>query len=102
MVERTEAPQLAISGEVDLQFAEALREAGARAADRVAPGSCLEIDMTGLTFIDSSGLGALVSIRESALAVGCSGVALIGMSAQFTRLFDMTGLTDSFVFEPGN
>ena len=56
----------------------------------------MDIDMTAVTFIDSSGFGALVSIRKAADAAGHD-VALRISTPSIVRLFELMGLHDSFV-----
>ena len=65
-MEQSTPPQLLLSGEIDIASADALRNAGARAVDSLGPSDRLDVDLSGVTFIDSSGLGALVSIRNAA------------------------------------
>ncbi len=93
---RDTPPQLALSGEIDIATAEDLRLAGARCAEAVPAGEPLEIDMSAVSFIDSSGLGALVAIRRLADAAGHATV-LVGLSPSIERLLELTGLRDSFV-----
>lgn len=101
IVEQVESPQLIVSGEVDLAAADELRAAGARALDALGSGPRLDIDMAGVSFIDSSGLGALVAIRNAAEASGRS-IALLVTSAPIIRLFELTGLRDTFAASPGS
>jgi len=93
--ERSVAPQLVLSGEIDVAVAADLRAAGTRALDEVEPGARLDIDMTAVTFIDSSGFGALVSIRKVA-DLGNHRVALLIDAPSIVRLFELMGLRDSF------
>lgn len=55
--------------------------------------------MAEVTFIDSSELGALVSIRKAADASGRA-VALLNVAPSIIRLFELTGLRDSFTVLP--
>ena len=101
VVERSEPPQLLLSGEIDIASADGLRAAGARAIGSLGSAVRLDIDMSEVTFIDSSGLGALVSIRNAAEAAGRT-VSLRINSPPIIRLFELTGLRDSFVILPGD
>ena len=101
-MEQATSPQLLLSGEIDLASADALRRAGIRAVDALGPSDRLDIDLSGVTFIDSSGLGALVSIRNAADSAGRE-MSLLGASASVVRLLELTGLREVFTVlpEPG-
>ena len=88
-----------LEGEIDLAVADELRSVGTDALGELGPRARLDVDMSGVTFIDSSGLGALVSIRNAALAAERE-VALVDAAPAILRLFELTGLTASFVFLP--
>lgn len=88
---------LAISGELDIHTAPALADALRGVA---ASGSePVVVDLTAVTFIDSTGLGEIVrghnalSERQRALAVACSGGTLL-------RLFTMTGVDELITIRP--
>lgn len=103
----TESPQgsrLELAGEIDIAAAGKVLEAGLRLVDRLGRSEELEIDMSGVTFIDSSGLGALVATRNAAVERG-AGVSLSGVQPRIRRVFEYAGLLDSFSMiaegEPG-
>ncbi len=75
-----------LSGEVDMTVQEAFAAAVGTAA---RPGDCV-IDVTGLSFIDLSGMRA---IAHGARAAG-DGIRLQGASADFRRLWDICGLEE--------
>lgn len=84
-------PVVTPSGELDLASAPDLKTA---MSDALAPGpDHMIIDLLGVTFMDSSGIGALVAAKhdnpgtELTLVVG-GGVV--------EKLIDITGLRDSF------
>lgn len=83
---------LSVAGEVDLAVVDELV---------ATVRSCLEraddvlLDLRDVSFIDSSGLGALVLARNEAAAAGRS-LALVHVPASLTRLLQLTGLQDSF------
>lgn len=58
-------------------------------------GSAVVLDLHGVTFIDSSGLRALVTARQRADDQGVS-FALIGRSQAVERLLQVTGLDSVF------
>ena len=99
IVEQPQPPQLILSGEIDIASADQLRAAGARALGSLGSQDTLAVDMSDVTFIDSSGLGALVSIRNAADASDQS-ISLRIVSPTIIRLFELTGLRDSFTILP--
>jgi anti-anti-sigma factor len=85
--------EVVLTGEVDLA---AVRRA-ADAVDRVmcVPPARLDIDASGVTFIDSSGVATLVKLH--AVTTGAGGtVRLRYPSAAVVRLLDICGLLDTF------
>jgi anti-sigma B factor antagonist len=88
-----------LTGEVDMQAADELRKAGGQAVADLAEGSRLVIDLGEVTFLDSSGLGALVAIRNRASAreVACS---LRSVPEKVTKVLLIAGLHDVFSIEP--
>ncbi len=97
LVTNPSAPHLILSGEIDLTVAPHLREVGAEMAKTVAPGR-LEVDLAAVTFIDSSGLGALISLRNATRQSGAS-LVLIRPSPSVERFFELAGVKDSFSIE---
>lgn len=97
LVTSSSAPHLILSGEVDLSVAPSLRDSGTEMAKSVAPGR-LEIDLGDVTFIDSSGLGALIALRNATQQCGAS-LVLIRVSPVVARFFELAGVRDSFTFE---
>jgi anti-anti-sigma factor len=69
------------------QFRQAVTEALATGADR------LVIDLSQITFIDSSGLSALVGARHAGDRAACR-ISLAGVSPALRRTLNTTGLTD--------
>jgi anti-sigma B factor antagonist len=83
-----------LSGELDLDRADQIRDDLARAA--AEPGCrWLRVDVSELSFIDSYGLGALVSARNSAAASGAV-LTLIQPSPPVRKAIEVTGLADVF------
>ncbi|MGA9103526.1 STAS domain-containing protein [Aeromicrobium sp.] len=58
-------------------------------------GSAVEIDLGDITFMDSSGLGALVRLRKEADGQDAS-LSLTRVTASTDRLLQLTGLLDYF------
>lgn len=84
---------LRLAGELDLETVAELRM---HAQAELAAGRCqaLTIDMAELTFVDSSGLGLLVELRQMATV---SGVAweLANVPPRPARVIEIAGLTDT-------
>jgi anti-anti-sigma factor len=88
-----ERRSLAVSGEFDLAAVEEFLSAALGCIEDT-PDAC-EIDLGAVTFIDSSGLGALVRVRKAAHALGKE-VVLTNVPTAVIRLFEVTGLTEAF------
>jgi anti-anti-sigma factor len=89
---RPDAPYVVrVSGDVDIatvgEFLTQARVALANATTGV------EIDLGEVTFIDSTGLGALVRLRAEAKASG-KDLQLVHVPGQVSRLLDLTGLSE--------
>ncbi|MET0908162.1 MAG: STAS domain-containing protein [Ilumatobacteraceae bacterium] len=82
----------AVTGELDARTAPAL--ARAVSADP-ASSTVVHLDLSGVTFIDSSGLGVLVDLARQAAADGGS-LRLDHPSTAVTRLLEITKLTETF------
>jgi anti-sigma B factor antagonist len=83
-----------LSGELDLDRADDVRDSLAQAAT-TAGCRYLRVDVSGLGFIDSYGLGALVSARNSAAAEGVT-LSLAEPSPPVRKAVEVTGLGDIF------
>ncbi len=83
-----------LSGELDLDRADEVRDSLARMAEE--PGiRYLRVEVSDLGFIDSYGLGALVSARNSAAAKGVT-LTLAEPSPPVRKALEVTGLGDVF------
>lgn len=84
-----------VRGDVDLVTADELRGV---LDEALTTSSHLDIDLSGLTFIDSSGLSALVHAHRAARDAG--GVAVLrDPPSMLRRLLDITKLDSLFVVE---
>jgi anti-anti-sigma factor len=95
-VEVDRAPARAVvtvRGEVDLASAPSLK---ATLDPLVEPGTGLVVDMSDVTFCDSSGLSVLVQCRELASDSGADPLRLVITRPSITRVFDVTGLDQVF------
>ena len=83
-------PVVALAGEIDVETARDLRHV----LDEFA-GSPQDVvfDMSAVEFIDSSGLGLLLSVRRFGM------LTLRGLSDRAYRLFELTGLHEVFNLE---
>jgi anti-sigma B factor antagonist len=82
---------LAVEGEVDLAVAGALQQAGVDAIE-ANPTAELQVDVSQVTFMDSTGLGALIQIRNAAP----DRFRLVGVAPRLAQLLEITGLSDTF------
>lgn len=89
---RREGPWLVVdvAGDLDLGTADRLRDAVAAAAGN---GDRLALDLSGIGFIDSSGLRVLLEFRQSGEAP-----VLISPSGAVTDLLEMTMMADAFPY----
>jgi anti-sigma B factor antagonist len=87
---------LVVTGEVDLLYADELREAGEAALTPLA--GTLRIDLSGVTFMDSTGLAALIAIRNKAEP---SHVFILEKPTRnVRRVLEVTGMHKVFTIEP--
>lgn len=90
-------PVVAVSGEVDVYSAPALKE---QFAELVRTGaSTLIVDLTDVAFLDSTGLGALVEARALTGDAGGS-LPVVCTQDRILKLFTITGLDSVFTIHP--
>jgi anti-sigma B factor antagonist len=90
-------PVLKVVGEVDMSSVSLLRERYEQVASESVPR--LLVDLSGVTFLDSSGLAVLISMDEELHARGAQ-LTLLAPTPAVRRLFDITGLTLIFEIDP--
>ena len=84
---------LSLAGEVDIATKESLREAAERL---VADGAKkLLVELSGVEYMDSAGLGVLKGLRGQLLESG-GVVAIVGAQAFVAKLFERAGLDQVF------
>jgi anti-anti-sigma factor len=83
---------LHVGGEFDLAVVDEFLE---WALPRVEDLEVIEIDLGAVSFIDSSGLGALVRVRNEAVAKGKT-LSLVNPGHATLRLLELTGLQHAF------
>ncbi len=81
-----------VGGEVDLETASQLGDAAVEAVQGVSPH--LVLDLSGVTFMDSTGLKVLLTSQRRAQLAGGS-FALAGASRTVQRILALTGLDQS-------
>ena len=84
---------LRVEGEIDLAVVDELIGTMRRALES---GEALEVDFEGVTFIDSSGLGALVMVSKEATSAGKS-FGLVNVHTTAQRLLRLSGLHEMLV-----
>lgn len=87
---------VSVGGDFDLAVVDEFLERVLACLDRT---DAIELDLHGVSFIDSSGLGALVRVRKEAVHRGKS-VSLVNVSPATHRLLEITGLHDAFDLRP--
>jgi len=97
-VQRDGGVRLVVAGEVDVVSAGQLREYLAGALD-LRP-SALTVDLGGVTFLDSTGLSALVFAHLRAVAEGIP-LAVSNPQPQVRRILDITGMLTVLTGEEG-
>ncbi len=88
---------LHLAGELDADDAPAVRTL---LAEQVLSGSgSLVVDLSGLTFIDSAGLAALIAAHKGTRSAGTS-LVLAGLSAPVAKIMSVTGLDGVLTVAP--
>jgi anti-sigma B factor antagonist len=90
-------PILAVNGEVDVYSAPALKD---KIAELIQSGqTTLIVDLSGVAFLDSTGLGALVEARAATTEAGGS-LPIVCNQDRILKLFTITGLDGVFTIHP--
>lgn len=82
---------VSLAGDVDLASREAVAGSLAAGLAELDDGDTLVVDVSAVTFFDSTGLSCLVGVHRDARAVG-SRVLVRGATPMIERLLAMTGL----------
>ncbi len=88
-----DVPIVAVSGEVDVYSAPALKDSITELLQ--AGTNSLIVDLSGVAFLDSTGLGALVEARAATSEAGGS-LPLVCSQERILKLFTITGLDSVF------
>jgi anti-anti-sigma factor len=85
-------------GEIDITTEQALRDAAASAMAS-APAGGIVVDLQQVSFMDSSGLRALLQSRDAAEAAGTPFRITAEAEGAVQRLFSAAGVSDWFDYE---
>ncbi|AQY50444.1 anti-anti-sigma factor (antagonist of RsbW) [Listeria weihenstephanensis FSL R9-0317] len=83
--------KVVVAGEIDAYTAPKLKEAFGEYMEK--ENFRVQIDLAGVSYMDSTGLGVFVGLFKSLRAKN-SELELVGCSDRIFRLFEITGLTD--------
>ncbi len=86
-----------VTGEIDVYTAPALREELSNLID--AEHTDLVVDLTGVSFMDSTGLGVLVGALKKVRTIG-GDLRLVIDSEKILKVFRITALTQVFTIHP--
>jgi anti-sigma B factor antagonist len=89
---------VAVRGDLDVEGAPELRRELISAIEE-EPGRRLVVDLEGVEFIDSAGLGILVGGRRRA-RTGDGELVLVATGLAVLRVLELTGLTRAFEIHP--
>jgi anti-anti-sigma factor len=84
--------RVAVAGEIDLATADTLRD-GLIGVLSAQPSDRVEIDLAGVSFMDCTGLTALILARRAALLAGCQ-LRITNPQSPVRRLLELTALLD--------
>lgn len=82
-----------VRGEIDIASSPRLKRQLEQVADDDGP---IVVDVSEMTFIDSSGLGVLVEILKRRRDAGLEPMRIQGVQEPVRRVFEITGLTSLF------
>jgi anti-anti-sigma factor len=85
---------LTLGGEADLAVAADIVKLGTAALQQQRTNAVV-VDLSGVTFMDATSLGALIELRNAADKLG-KPLRLHGIPPRVQRLLDLTGLSDHF------
>jgi anti-anti-sigma factor len=88
--------EIGVAGEIDVAATEEFLELARSGLDRCGH---LRLDLAGVTFMDSSGLGILLRIRREAIDTGRL-LTLRSLGPGTHRLLEVAGLKQLFEIEP--
>jgi anti-sigma B factor antagonist len=93
-VDQPEPGVLALHGDLDVEGGPVLRDALQGALDEL-PGARLVVDLEGVDFLDSAGIGVLVGGRERARSLD-GDLVLVATGRNVLKVLELTGLDRAF------
>jgi anti-anti-sigma factor len=90
-ITRTESA-LELVGSIDLVSRQSLVDAGRKVLD---DGDAITLDLAGVEFMDSVGIGAIVELSKASASLGRPFV-VARMSARARRVLEVTGLSEAW------
>ncbi|NHC44580.1 STAS domain-containing protein [Motilibacter aurantiacus] len=91
-----------VTGEIDLETGPRLREFLTSELNQLsAPSGELVLDLTAVTFCDSSGLQALIATLRRARLLGVRLVLRVIPDSRFARFLALAGVSELFELEDG-
>ena len=90
-----------VAGEIDVATAPALRRGAHRASPPSGAGE-IEVELDGVSFLDSSGLGVLLGAHKRLVEAGGQGVRISGARDTVRRVLEITGLDTTFALDPAD
>lgn len=94
IVDDGSSTRLVLIGEIDVSVAATLASAAELIVAAAPPA--IVVDMAGATFLDSAGVGALVSLSNAAADAGLGPVRLRPGPRNVMRVLEIVGLQDAF------
>lgn len=91
------ATVLAVTGDLDISGVDDFLGHAGRLLD--SGTRMIDVDLAGVTFLDSSGLGALVRLQRRMTEDGRQ-LRLANVPRSVARILELTGLTDLFAKRP--
>ncbi|GAA2618446.1 STAS domain-containing protein [Paractinoplanes durhamensis] len=88
-----------VHGEIDFANCDELAACARDAVEEWTP-SLVRVDLRDATFVDSTGLGALIEGYKAAIGAGLRFI-VVNPTATFRRVLDVTGLSDLFGLSEG-
>ena len=95
--EAGDRPTLVVRGEIDVSTSPELRAQLGRLLEHQPSG--IVVDLRGVGFVDSSGLGVLVGALKRLREAGGDDVVLLGVQEPVRKVFEITGLDRLFRLE---
>ncbi|HET9094310.1 MAG TPA: STAS domain-containing protein [Solirubrobacteraceae bacterium] len=88
--DHAETSRLRVWGELDMASVPPLQD---RLLALVGAGRTVELDLSGLTFMDSSGLNLLIAVARAAAENG-GALAVAAVSPEVRRVLDLSGVAE--------